>query len=277
MNITAEIDITKLPVIYPNDKRKYGGWMDVHNIVFHNINGKIERQNGFKSYEEAEQYRIEKSVTLGQVRNLCYDLGNYYLMKLTQNKYTKIDKDMFSLLDKYTWSTTHHEGYGHYVRTTIGRNGIDSRGILMHHLIKKFIPNNGLTIDHINRDSLDNRLENLRITNKSIQSMNQKCKLKSSCNVKGVNYVPTRDSWVVNWFENGKRYNKSFTVKKYGKDEAFEKAVKCREDAIKAIMERADIYEKKPIPKPIAVPVPIKRIIFTEEEEKEFEKEFNEC
>lgn len=76
----------------------------------------------------------------------------------------------------------------------------------------------GLVIDHINRNKMDNRLENLRIVTQHENTINTKNFSHNTSGVKGVS--KTKFGWVVQLQCKGKSYSKRF------KD--FEEAVKYR-------------------------------------------------
>lgn len=71
--------------------------------------------------------------------------------------YTKVDKDDYEKYYKMKWYINH--GYAR------------SRGKLLHRIIMN--ATNGIIIDHINNDKLDNRKENLRIATYSQNSQNR--------------------------------------------------------------------------------------------------------
>lgn len=73
-----------------------------------------------------------------------------------------VDKD-FAWLDKHNWSlwTTW------YARATIGLKNHRMHQIIIGKVDKPFV------IDHINRDKLDNRIENLRIVTETINNFNK--------------------------------------------------------------------------------------------------------
>lgn len=73
-------------------------------------------------------------------------------IKLTQNKTVKVDDSDYQWLNQYKWYF-HVQGYA--VRKSKGK------AILMHRLIMN--TPEGMDTDHINRDKLDNRRENLRV------------------------------------------------------------------------------------------------------------------
>lgn len=95
----------------------------------------------------------------------------------------------------------------------------------------------GLLCDHINRNPLDNRRDNLRMVNRSINATNARARTESKSGVRGVYYRPARPgiakaAWICEWSINGKRKTKSFSVGIYGDDGAFERACQLREEKI---------------------------------------------
>lgn len=63
----------------------------------------------------------------------------------------------------------------------------------MHRLIMK--PQKGEIVDHINRDKLDNRKSNLRITNKSVNALNSKVFITNKSGYKGVSWFKRDSKW----------------------------------------------------------------------------------
>ncbi len=69
--------------------------------------------------------------------------------------------------------------------------------ILLHRLLvldEEEINNNDIIVDHINRNKLDNRLSNLRITDKKNNSIN-KVSSNNTSGIIGVNYRKDRNKW----------------------------------------------------------------------------------
>ena len=97
-------------------------------------------------------------------------------VKLTQNKYALIDNKDFYLVSKYNWCFDKSIGYA------VAR--INNKIIRMHRFILKL--KTGEVCDHRNRDKLDNRRLNLRLSNKSNNGANRLKQKNNTSGYKGV-------------------------------------------------------------------------------------------
>lgn len=103
----------------------------------------------------------------------------------------------------------------------------------------------GLVIDHIDGNSLNNNLNNLRIVPHSVNGRNAKLNGNNSSGVKGVSFIKVETKLkscsiyhtyaVAKWIENGKAHDKTFSVLKLGLLPAFAEAVKCRNSKIEEL------------------------------------------
>ena len=84
--------------------------------------------------------------------------------------------------------------------------------------------------DHINRNSLDNRLCNLRETNPKLNNNNRSTlkKYKDTNQILGVRFIQKDESWQARIKQNSKEYSKQFSVKKYGYEIAKNMAIEYR-------------------------------------------------
>ena len=103
------------------------------------------------------------------------------IVKLTNGKDCLVDDEDFEELNSFTW----YEGTGGYAKRHKRING-KLTTIIMHRFISK-CPENKI-IDHINQNTLDNRKSNLRIADKSKNSMNRGKQKNNSSGYKGVYY-----------------------------------------------------------------------------------------
>jgi hypothetical protein len=119
----------------------------------------------------------------------------------------------------------------------------EKKNFYIHILVAEaFIPNpeNKLTIDHIDRNTKNNCVENLRWASSSEQTRNRKC--ASNTGWPGVYWVESMQSYRASirlpkkeGEKMGKKINKCCAVKKYGAEEALKLAIKWREDKEKEI------------------------------------------
>ena len=120
---------------------------------------------------------IKKGCTSGKTNiNHCYIVQNldndkqYVIMKLSNtDEYTIINiEDADRILDcNVSWYK--HKATGYVVAS------INSKHVYLHQYIMNYWGQGKgqLSIDHINRNKLDNRRDNLRITSQSIQNSNK--------------------------------------------------------------------------------------------------------
>lgn len=95
----------------------------------------------------------------------------------------------------------------------------------------------GMIIDHINGDSTDNRLENLRCTTYKVNGRNSCMRVDNTSGVTGVFFQDVKGRrnpfYLASWTDaNGKRRGKAFPTIEVGKEAAFEAACKFRADKI---------------------------------------------
>ena len=92
----------------------------------------------------------------------------YYILELSNNNYTIISYDTLKAVKKYntSWFLSNN-GYVTGV--------LNNKNIYLHQYLLNYHGNGKgqNSIDHINRNKLDNRLENLRIVDQSVQNINR--------------------------------------------------------------------------------------------------------
>lgn len=83
-----------------------------------------------------------------------------------------------------------------------------------------------LTVDHINRDTLDNRLSNLRICTQTIQNINRVIGSKNKSGYKNISYCSNHRYWRITFTRYGKQ-------KQIGTTKTLEEAIKIRDEYLK--------------------------------------------
>lgn len=101
------------------------------------------------------------------------------IIKLTKNLETIVDDDIFEKYGSLTWSAW----CGGSKKYTYASTTINKKFVYLHRLIIE--TKNGLMIDHINRNTLDNRRENLRLSTNRQNQINSS-KIRGKVPYKGV-------------------------------------------------------------------------------------------
>lgn len=114
------------------------------------------------------------------VNSITYE--NDYAVIITKKGNIKIDKDDVELLSKFNW----------YIETTgYARTRIGNKLVYLHRLLLGF-PHMS---DHINRNRLDNRKNNLRIVTNQQNSCNYAGHSNTTSKFKGVSYDKVKKKW----------------------------------------------------------------------------------
>lgn len=107
---------------------------------------------------------------------------------LTQNQVALVDDDMFDFLDYWNWIAKYDPKRGIYyaVRNRTINDPPKPWAYRMHRVIIN-CPS-GFDVDHINRNTLDNRKENLRIATRTQNNGNKIKQSNNTTGYKGVSY-----------------------------------------------------------------------------------------
>jgi len=104
-------------------------------------------------------------------------------IKLPRGKYALVDDSDFERVNQFKWCCTKH-GHTYYAHRTIRTSPTTHIKIYLH----RFILNSpkGKEVDHINRNALDNRRENLRHVTSFQNKLNQRIRKDSPLGIQGV-------------------------------------------------------------------------------------------
>lgn len=128
------------------------------------------------------------------------------IIPLTRGKFTMVDDEDYDRLMKHSWAwipaTESRGSKGYAVRKGNKKRG-EPRTVQMHREILHC--NDGVIIDHINRNSLDNRKENLRYANTQTNAFNRNKPIMPCTSVfKGVFQRKNDTKWTARIKFNGR-------------------------------------------------------------------------
>ncbi len=189
-NYKSSIPLIKL--LYPDEKIKSIDFKneDVNDYRRDNILltlderfiNKFNVPNGVTVLKIGEPYKVLEGKFAGQYRNMYWKVNDnenqtYYLIHIKDDIYTKISKrDIDKALNFNGIRPSWYINSNGYIGTTIRINNNVHR-IYLHQLIMDVhdedLTNYEKTVDHINQDKLDNRRQNLRLVNMSVQNSNR--------------------------------------------------------------------------------------------------------
>jgi hypothetical protein len=158
-----------------------------------------------------------------ELENEYIDLHNGVSLIVLKNRkrevvgYAKIDSSMVEKCKPYKW---HKGGKGHSGNTDYV---INCDGLPLHRFVMGEPPK-GYTVDHINRDGLDNRVSNLRFATFSQNNMNKGVQKNNTSGYTGVTWDKSSHKWQARIKINRKMIGLGYYQKKSD-------AIKARKEA----------------------------------------------
>jgi hypothetical protein len=172
----------------------------------------------FKSEALAKSYRKRMNLECEATKNRYRPMGDHYdgeVICKGETKICKFDLNKLSLFTKNWWCVVKNRRNNFYVITGAFKNTDKSQKFHRHVAVNLKI------IDHINRNELDNRTQNLRDGSGRINENNRTKNKNNKSGINGVERDVKGDNyiyWRAHWTEkDGKRnHGKSYNINKYG-------------------------------------------------------------
>jgi hypothetical protein len=127
------------------------------------------------------------------------------VIPLNRGKFVLVDDEDFERLSEYKWYC--RKDYNtFYASRTIYPDGQKSKTTLqMHREVLRLTPMDKVSVDHRNRNGLDNQKNNLRIAAGSINQINTKKRKDNTSGFRGVNWSKPHNKWVARISISGRR------------------------------------------------------------------------
>lgn len=218
-------------VIYPTEVKKYSGSIIMRNNKDNQVFTLLINSAGYyycktfgtqaEAFEELKRRNIENGLP---IKNIIHEYEDRLEVELTRGRRMIADKEDLEFIQQNTITASATSRTGLYAITCIG-----NRRHYVHNFIMNHQPTE-LTIDHINRNGLDNRRQNLRIATKREQTLNRGVNSNNTSGVTGVAWDSYLKRWVARFTAaDGRVLSKAFSEKKYGNDQAKQLAIQWRQ------------------------------------------------
>lgn len=135
----------------------------------------------------------------------------------------------------------HRRKNSEYITITVPHGRVNwHSGRVVWILHNGYLPKN-LVIDHVDGDTTNNRIENLRAISQSENNRNASIRKDNASGIPGVSFSycskTGKPSVVSKWIEGGKRCSKSFSIQKYGLLPAIAMAISTRSERMNHLNE----------------------------------------
>ena len=129
--------------------------------------------------------------------------GNFAYVTLTQGYVAKIDAVSVKLVEGRNWCARVKKRADGSVRSVYPVTRIDGKSVAMHNILMS--PQDGMVVDHVDCDGLNNTLQNMRIATIKENTRNSRTYVNSTTGVKGVHFNKQDKVWQAHIRLNGKR------------------------------------------------------------------------
>lgn len=141
-------------------------------------------------------------------------------IELTQNKLAIVDDEDYERLNQYKW----HYDSGYAVRQIRIKNGRQTKVKMHWDVIGK--PGPRFEVDHIDRNGLNNKKDNLRICSHAENSLNKTIHKDNSSGYKGVSWCKREEKWAAQIMFSGKKIHLGYFLNKKDAAIAYDEASK---------------------------------------------------
>ena len=207
---------------------KPSGWLNGSQVCFTSSTGLKSKL--LPDVESARVYQLAMSDTHELTKNkyrIVIAKKPYVEVQLQGDHIMKCDIEHLPLVQERIWTANKAVGkYCWYVKSRASKKR-DQDYCLFHRRAYPHIKE----IDHINHDGLDNRSCNIREGSGRVNATNRRIQKNNTSGHKGVRFEKgAKARWKAQWVdkESGKRRTKSFSVAKYGEEEAKKLAIAWR-------------------------------------------------
>lgn len=184
-----------------------------------------------KAIDVAKEWQYRESTRLGLTKNrmrVVYpeDEEPYLEVKLQNSKVMKCDVDDIELVENSIWTASKSidKNCWYARRQTVKKR--QQKYAMFHSLLCP----DYTQVDHINRDGLDNRRDNLR-EGREHNPKNKGIQVNNKSGVSGVYYEGgKKPRWLAQIGGKGQRRKKSFSTSLYGEERAKELAIQARKE-----------------------------------------------
>ncbi len=152
-------------------------------------------------------------------------------IKLTQRQFASVDEELAPIIGQYKWCALWNDNARSFYSQRTDYSGSRQKGVQMHRFIWEHV--NGpipqrLQVDHINGDTLDNRLENLRVVTHRGNQHNRKERRegRTSSRYVGVYWNKKQQKWWAQIGEHGKKRHLGRFTSEEDAHRAYQKALK---------------------------------------------------
>jgi len=145
-------------------------------------------------------------------------------IRLSQGKYAIVDPDDYERLNKHKWYAGKHSNLFYAMRGQWSGK-LKKRLTIMMHRVVIDVPE-GMVIDHINHNGLDNRKANLRIATQADNSRNARHTKRGTSSYRGVWYNKKKNRWRAMIGINNKRKHIGYFHNEIDAAKAYDEAAK---------------------------------------------------